>query len=66
MNKPSGSTLLYQMMQITDTVKCPCDEEAGDKGICTASSRKKYQFCASKYDAFTINRPRKVKFLAKN
>ena len=50
-------------MQITDTVKCPCDEreeEKGDKGICTASSRRKYQFCVSKYEAFTINKQNKV------
>ena len=51
------------MMQITDTIKCPYDEEAGDQGICTALSRKKYQFCASKYDAFTINKPNKVIFV---
>ena len=59
-NKASRDTLLYQLMQITDTVKCPCDEEKGDKGICTMSSRKKYQFCVSKYEAFTINKQNKV------
>ena len=54
-NKPTKSTLLYQMFDIrkTVTIDCPCKEELDAKICSNLRLSKQYQLCVSKYDSPT-------------